>query len=418
MALLSGAVFVFIVVAILYYQSHSQFEHFVNVPDVPADLNRAPNSKPIPSLPKSAQIHQGTPGIEKIPSEALATQRDLQSLDDIISTWLTAASSLERSNPAALSPEQKQERVLLQVRLTGVRNQIASGLITDTFRSVQADSKRIQSENSSWGKSSTQLEFVDSFAKSSPAGALLSDSQYRDFRGLLEAGYNEMNGYIQPEPLQRVRLQQLQVIRMDLNKAERKGTPMIQVGNARMFLQNMMKPEQPLPSLFQVSQMETFANANAGGYIVSPIEKNRTDDIIRDLRDLQWKLKRQNTPGLQDAVEEIGDILRRLQTGNASIDDINNARGAIVEFQNMQGPEGFPATSSDDLSPIQIRAQSICQSVHRAFPDDAEALGCPADKSPSSKKRSQQIIHTVCERLKYSVPTVSTEQFNCPTTKY
>ncbi len=414
MALLSGAVFVFVVVAILYYQSQNPTEHFLNVP---ADLNRAPNSKPISSIPRSAYINQGAPGLERSPQEALATQRELQSLDDIISTWLTAASSLERSNPAALTPDQKQERTLLQGRLTNVRNQIASGLITDTFKAVQEDSKRIQSENSAWGKSSIQLDSVDSFAKSSPEGAILTDDQYREFRGLIEAGYAEMNGYIQPEPLQRVRLQQLQVIRMELQQAERTGIPKIQVGKARIFLQNMMKPEQPLPSIFQVPQMEAFSNS--GHYVLanSTIDRNRTDDILRDLRDLQWKLQRQNSPSLNDAIESIGDMLRRLQAGNASVDDINHARNAIVEFQNIQGPSGFPALSSDDLSPIQAQAQSICKSVRRAFPGDAEALGCPDDAKPASNKRSQQIIHTVCNRLRYSVPSVSTEQFNCPATK-
>jgi len=408
MAFLSGAILVFAVVAILYYQSQNPIEHFLNVP---ADLNRAPNAKPISSLPKSKQIHQGTPGLERSPQEAMATQRELQSLDDIISTWLTAAAALERRNPAALTPEQTQERILLQARLTSVRNQIASGLITDTFRAVQNDSKRIQSENTMWGKTTSQLDSVDGFAKSSPEGALLSDDQYRDFRGLVEAGYAEMSGYIQPEPLQRVRLQQIQVVRMDLTKAERNGIPHIQVGNARLFVQNMLKADQPLPSLFQVPQMESFTS-QMGSQIGS-----QSDDILRDLRDLKWKLERQNDPSLSDAIESIGVIVRRLQAGNASIDDIQNARTAIVEFQHTQSPNGMndsPAFSQDELSPIQLRAHSICQKVRSAFPDDAEALGCPGDAKPASKKQSQQMIHTVCDRLRYSVPSVSTEQFNCP----
>ena len=398
MAFLSGAILVFAVVAILYYQSQNPIEHFL---DVPADLNRAPNAKPISSLPKSKQMKQGTPGLERSPPEAMATQRELESLDDIISTWLTAASALEQSNPAALTPDQKQERVLLQARLTSVRNQIASGLIIDTFRAVQNDSKRIQSENNVWGKTSSQLDSVDGFAKSSPDDALLSDDQYRDFRGLVEAGYDEINGYLQPEPLQRVRLQQIQVVRMDLLTAERNGIPRIQVGNARLFLQNMLKADQPLPSLFQVPQTESFTN----------VDTNQTDDIRRDLRDLKWNLERQNDPSLSDAIESIGEILRRLQAGNASIDEIHTARAAIVEFQNTQSPGGFDGSPA---SPIQLRAQSICQKVRSAFPDDAEALGCPGDAKLVSKKQSQQIIHTVCDRIRYSVPSVSTEQFNCP----
>ena len=401
MTLLSSAIFIFIVVAILYYQS--QTETFVNVP---ADLNRAPNNAvPIASLPKSSQIIQ-SPGINTNPPEALATQQELQALDDIITTWLVAASSAERSNPAALTPEQKQERVLLQAQRTSVRNQIASGLIVDTFRSVQEDSKRIQSENTSWGKTTSQLDSVDSFAKSSPDGALLTPDQYREFRGLFEAGYSELKGYIQPEPLQRVRLQQIQVMRSELDKAERNKYPPIQVGNARLFLQNMLKPDQPLPSLMSISQMEEFSN-------IEPKASN-TDSVLRDLRDIQWKLQHQNNPVLDESIEMIGDAIHKLQSWNASVDDINNARIAIVDVQNMLSPGAFPGTT---LSPIQIRAQSICQNVHRAFPEDAIALGCPAEKQPMSKYRSQEVIHTVCDRIRYSVPTVSTEQFNCPVTK-
>jgi hypothetical protein len=401
-AMLSGAVFVFVIVAILYYQSLYATEHFLDVPD---DLNKAPNAKPISFLPKSIQLQPSIPGVQ---TEALATQRELQSLEDVIETWLTAASRIERSNPAALTPTQKQERVLLQTRLESVRRQISSGLITDTFRAVQEDTKRIQSENTIWGQTSSQIDSIDSFAKAYPADATLNDAQYRDFRGLVEAGYDTLTGYLQPEPLQSVRMQQLQSIRMDLNAAEEKGTPSIQVGNARIFLLNMLQPDQPLPSLLQIPQKESFAN---------PSPNLHTVDIVRGLQDIQWKLQHQNNPALHDASESIREILLRLHSVNPSINDIQTARDAMVEFQNMLSPDGFPVFASDELSPIQIQAQTMCKKIYRAFPEDAEALGCPADTSPVSKHRSQQIIHTVCDRLRYSVPTVSTEQFNCPVTK-
>jgi hypothetical protein len=195
---------------------------------------------------------------------------------------------------------------------------------------------------------------------------------------------------------------------MDLNAAEEKGTPSIQVGNARIFLLNMLQPDQPLPSLLQIPQKESFAN---------PIPNLHTLDIVRGLQDIQWKLQHQNNPALHDASESIREILLRLHSVNPSANDIQTARDAMVEFQNMLSPDGFPVFASDELSPIQIQAQTMCKKIYRAFPEDAEALGCPADTSPVSKHRSQQIIHTVCDRLRYSVPTVSTEQFNCPVTK-
>jgi hypothetical protein len=253
LTVLSGAVCVFVVVAILYYQSDHPLEPFT---DVPADLHRAPNTLPVSFLPTD---RRRIPGKETTPPEALATQIDLRALDDSIATWLTAASHLEQGNPAALSPEQKQERVLLQARQTAVRNQISSGLITDTFRRVRNESLQLQGENTRWGKTSSQLESARFFGQGVPTHTMLTHDQYREFRGLIEDGFHEIQGYLQPDPLQRVRLQQIQTIRTDLDSLD---TPSIRMGDARTFLQAMLEPDQPLPSLCSIEAFTSNPTSN------------------------------------------------------------------------------------------------------------------------------------------------------------
>jgi hypothetical protein len=58
------------------------------------------------------------------------------------------------------------------------------------------------------------------------------------------------------------------------------------------------------------------------------------------------------------------------------------------------------------------RAQTLCKQIREAFPLDADALGCRHHISDNYE--AETVINTVCDRIRYSVPTVSPEQFNCP----
>ncbi len=66
-----------------------------------------------------------------------------------------------------------------------------------------------------------------------------------------------------------------------------------------------------------------------------------------------------------------------------------------------------------DPTDLVKRANVLCKQVAEAFPHDAAALGCPK-KPVSNDYEAETTINTVCDRLRYSVPDVSPEQFNCP----
>ena len=65
------------------------------------------------------------------------------------------------------------------------------------------------------------------------------------------------------------------------------------------------------------------------------------------------------------------------------------------------------AKERDDRS----RTRTLCHRIREAFPEDAEALGC---QKVETELEAESVINTVCSRLRFSVPTVSPEQFGCP----
>jgi len=72
----------------------------------------------------------------------------------------------------------------------------------------------------------------------------------------------------------------------------------------------------------------------------------------------------------------------------------------------------MPASMSD--SPIIHGAKRLCYQIRKAFPKDAQALGCAP---VTTEYEAETVINTICTRLKSSVPTVTPEQFNCPALK-
>ena len=161
-----GAVAIFIVAALLYYQGFSKREeHFQNHTPVagrwyvaddaaPADLNRAPSTIPAShqTVPTSQHRTTGIPGALAAPREAPAQREDLYELDAKISTWLAAAAQYESEHPGGLTTEQLQRRVILQGRLANLRNQLGTGQITDLYRQVAGEIDELRHENSGWGR--------------------------------------------------------------------------------------------------------------------------------------------------------------------------------------------------------------------------------------------------------------------------
>lgn len=415
--ILTAAIAIFVIAALLYYQSvmTKTHESFVTYDDntmgdkVPADLNRANIAIPSTLIPTSGQRPQGIPGAMSSPSEALATRKDLGELDDKIMTWLDAASQRERANPIALTPEQLQQRAILQARLSDVRRQLGTGLITDKAAAVNQEIMRLRRENEGWQKAAPTLEQVNDFAKTSPGDAFLTAEQYVAFRGMFMAGINEYEGHTQPDPLQKIRLQQLQVLHQDLVATERKfNPPPIRVSAARLFLQQMMKPDQPLPTLYSMEPNPAMLPRST-----KPL------DVIQQLKDIQWKLTITYNPGEQELLHTISQMLDRMESGEASSSEVASARQQLVEYQHERGPQPIGSANPShvasldyDPSALVARANTLCEQIREAFPGDAEALGCP--KKITDTFQAETTINTVCQRLRVSVPTVSPAQFNCP----
>jgi len=418
---------IFIVAALLYYQSHSH-EGFVDAnraawtPEktpvagrlydpatndsypVPADLNRALPAAPMGSVPTSQQRPVMTPGTGTMtaPREAMAQLKDLHELDNKILLWLDAAGQKEREQPGSLTPSQLQERVMLQARLNDVRTQLGTGMITDTWKRVADETMQLRRENAGWQQRSPSLDEVYSFGQGSDPNAFLTEEDYIKFYGLFNASVQELQGLAQPDPLQKVRLQQLQVMRQDLMDTAKKMVPPIKMGAAQLYLRQLLKPDQPLPTLFTVS-----------GPPVAISMEDSPFDVIADLRDIQWKLTVSYDPVAQELKRATAAMLDRLKTGEMSPQD---ARRQIAAFK-VQGAPVAIAPTSDSVgsayNPKNLikRATTLCKQIEEAFPEDGEALGC---RKVHSVDEAETVINTVCDRLRYSVPSVTPEQFNCP----
>ena len=387
MSMIAATVAVFIVAALLYYQS--TVEGFVPAPvagrrynpdprdpspyHVPADLSRATVSRQIGTFPLPVQRPDMTPGAPT-PREAMAQLRDLRELDSKIMVWLDAASQKDREQPGSLTSAQLQRRVMLQARLTDVRDQLGTGLITDTWKRVADELMELRQENAGWQVRSPSMDAAYGFGQGKDESAFLTDEEYTAFFGFFNAGTLELQSLSQPDPLQKVRLQQLQVIRQDLMDTHRRmGTPPIKMGSAKLFLRQILKTDQPLPTLFSVEPypiQKTLAESSA--------------DIHADLRDIQRK-----DPTLTEITQTLSD---RVHSGDIST---NDARSHVLELKHTMNPEQ--------------RAATLCRQIREAFPEDADALGCALPI-----RNPERVIATVCNRLRYSVPTVSPEQFNCP----
>jgi hypothetical protein len=420
-SLLGAAIAVFVIAALLYFQSHPD-ESFINPPvagrpygafgnvdPVPADLNKALLTTYTSSVPTPQQRPATIPGPGVAPKEAPAQRKDLMELDNKIMVWLDGAAQRERERPGSLTPEQLQRRVILQARLVDVRNQLGTGLLTDTYREVSQESQDLRRENAGWRQAAPNLEAVHDFAKGAKPDAFLTAEQYKEFRGIFDAAVLELQGFMQPDPLQRVRVQQLQVMRQDLMSTERKfHPPPIRVATAQLYLKQMLKVDQPLPSLYS---MEPSPQTQPTALSADPA------DVIGALQDIKWKLTVSYDPAEQELKRSVSAMLDRLYGGGVSEKEVQAARTTVIEFLNKRAPvpvhSGATAPLAYDPKNIQQRATTLCRQIRSAFPRDAEALGCP--RAPvKTDYDAESVVNTVCDRLRTSVPTVTPEQFNCP----
>jgi len=426
---------------------------------VPPDLNRAPVSKPgaFPpgALPTVADNQpQGVPGAPPSTRQAMAQSKDLSELDSKIMTWLAAASQKEHEKPGSLTAQQLEQRIILQARLEDIRQQLGLNKITDNYKTVADEIMALRRENAGWQHQAPYISAVFEYGKDVNPDALLTKEQYDRFFDLFGEAIKEYKNLYQPEPLQKVRYQQLQVIRQSLiDSSSPTNPPPIRMGAAQLFLRQMLRPEQPLPTLYSVD----FLGGRYGLGSGLGLDMN-SDDVMEYLRNIQWKLTMSYDPADQEMKRSAASLMDRLRAGGISVTDARSAAvkmdtrlrplpfgsfgspGILVSNFVGSGPGSSPGSpdsesSSESLAsqgpatgfplpkpkPVTLEgadiikgAKRLCHDVTKAFPRDAAALGC----SPiNTKFQAETVINTVCANIRSSVPSVTPEQFNCPALK-
>ncbi len=433
--IIGAAVAAFVVAALLYFQS--QAEGFVgeqktptagaaiglNLPvagrpyganssvaydePVPADLNKTPPPGPPTPVPGYPQRPTAIPGPGTAPKEAMAQRKDLYQLRNNIMIWLNSAAQRETERPGSLTPEQLQRRVMLQARLVNIEEQLGSGILTDTYRNVSAEVNHLRRENEGWKQAAPSADYTADFGKDLADDAFLDKEHYGVFNRLFDANLREFKNFIQPDPLQRVRLQQLQMMRQELEAAERKynGVPPIRAGAARLYLMQMGRPDQPLPSLISIDRPPQASSL----HIANPM------DVIGQLKDIAWRLTVNYNPAQANLQRSVAQLLDRAQAGHMSSDEVNAARSHVAAIQSkMLAPHSHEETVSYNPANLHERAERLCEQVREAFGhESATALGCPT-RPIQDEYEAESTLNIVCDRIRTSVPTVTPEQFNCP----
>ena len=338
---------------------------------VPADLKQAPIAQPYNGIPLSQQRPNATPGTgtSTAPLEAMAQIKDLGAYSDQIMLWLDAADQLERTNPGILTSDQLQRRVMLQSDRASISEQVGSGIITDTYKRIARETLALRRENEGWQRRGPSLDEVYEFGSTVNPTKVLSKEEYGRFFQLLNAAIDELQGLTQANPLQKVRLQQLQVQRVDLLEVAKKVRVMpIRMGVARLYLQQMLKVDQPLPQIYSMDCTDDKS-----------LEHNPSD-VYRDIRELGQKAE---------------PVRKAMDLGEMSVP------AARSELANLR----YRPVSQDNES---VRQRLCSQLTEAVGPEDAKALGCIPSSDP------MDVINTVCNRIRYSVPSLTPEQFNCP----
>jgi hypothetical protein len=221
------------------------------------------------------------------------------------------------------------------------------------------------------------------------------------------------------------------------------------MGAAQLFLRQMLRPEQPLPTLYSLDFLGGRSGFGLTGLDMNP------DDVMEYLRNIQWKLTMSYDPADQEMKRSAASLMDRLRAGGISVTD---ARSAAVQMDSRMQPTAFGSIGSPSMAfgnpgaishfvgsgssgpdsstglqgpatgfplpkpkPVTLEgtdlikgAKRLCRDVTKAFPRDAAALGC----SPiNTKFQAETVINTVCANIRSSVPSVTPEQFNCPALK-
>ena len=264
-----------------------------------------------------------------------------------------------------------------------------------------------------------------------------------------------------------------------MDTSKKIGTPPIKMGAAQLYLRQMLKPDQPLPTLISIE---------APPQKPQHLLENKFDDIFREIKDMEFTLTVSYDPSTAQLKRAMASLIDKMSKGEISPNTarshlamLRENRGLVspqnpVEKPNwhpaMPGQNGKgqrmgpplgrkgagqqwqkytpgprpspsqpstpsfpmspspsqPSTPSFPMSPspsqpspssreqynpknLIKRANTLCDQIREAFPEDGDALGCQRVRD---EFEAETVINTVCGRLRYSVPTVTPEQFGCP----
>lgn len=328
---------------------------------VPADLNEAEPIAKV-AVPRTSQ-----------PAPQTAQLKDLYDLDTKITQWLESAAQRDRDSPGSLTTDQQHRRIRFQGRLADIRNQLETGVVTDSWQNVSREAKEIYDDNEVWQEFYPMMSGIYTFGKGADPDAMMTPEEYNEFFAIFSESLRELESATLQDTILKVRVQQLHTILQELKEAARKGTPPITMGAAKKFLRKMIHPEESLPTLYSMAPP-------------APTLEKSTHDVLIELRDC-----RVPDNGLRD------DLL----SGAMSAPE---GRRRVRELKDKWEPVGWEPASFVGLE--DKRTQRLCKQIRQAFPKDADALGCDTI-GPGT-------MAIVCDRLRYSVPSVSPEQFGCP----
>jgi len=172
----------------------------------------------------------------------------------------------------------------------------------------------------------------------------------------------------------------------------------------------MLLPEQPLPTLYY----------NSDGDGLDKYSNPDSDDVINYLHAIQLKLNVRYDPDSQELTRKVSSILKALKHGDISVTEALN-KAVDLDMMLQPAPAGAPDQPLQQHTQrpgaayrnercLMAGAERLCRDVTKAFPHDAEALGCAPIET---RYQAETVINTVCNNIRSSVPIVSPDQFNC-----
>jgi hypothetical protein len=168
---------------------------------------------------------------------------------------------------------------------------------------------------------------------------------------------------------------------------------------------------------------------------------NNFGDIMTEIKNMEFTLTVTYDPATATLKRSLAALMDKMKSGEVSPATARSYMAQLREartHKSVESSHGPGSGSGSGSNPFPIhpypkpqpgpnpgpvprppyepnnlirRANTLCEQIGEAFPEDMDALGC---RPVSNHFEAETVINTVCERLRYSVPSVTPEQFGCP----